>query len=147
MRKWRKRDDQKRVQRHMSSENNESFDDPNVKDVKEEAEKEVDNDSSADVSIDGGEEENTTYEIWKSNAQYLYDLLIHNHTQWPCLSCSWGPLSEDRSATPLAPLSQVLFTTTHTGRDTSSPMTCRWNVQRLDVSLEKDAGVHHDIHR
>lgn len=113
-------DDQKRVQRHMSSENTDSCDDSQVKDVKEEGEKEVDNDSSADVSIDGGEEENTTYEIWKSNAQYLYDLLLHHHTQWPCLSCSWGPLSEERSAIPSSPLSQVLFTTTHTGRDTLS---------------------------
>ena len=49
----------------MSSENTDSCDDSQVKDVKEEGEKEVDNDSSADVSIDGGEEENTTYEIWK----------------------------------------------------------------------------------
>ena len=45
-------DDQKRVQRHMSSENTDSCDDSQVKDVKEEGEKEVDNDSSADVSID-----------------------------------------------------------------------------------------------
>ena len=104
----------------MSSENTDSCDDSQVKDVKEEGEMEVDNDSSADVSIDGGEEENTTYEIWKSNAQYLYDLLLHHHTQWPCLSCSWGPLSEERSAIPSSPLSQVLFTTTHTGRDTLS---------------------------
>lgn len=38
----------------MSSENTDSCDDSQVKDVKEEGEKEVDNDSSADVSIDGG---------------------------------------------------------------------------------------------
>lgn len=85
----------------------------------EEMEKEPKSNSSEEDSEGGEEDENDggdeEMDTWRSNAQYLYDLLLHHHTQWPCLSCSWGPISDDYEVGPTIPISQILYTTTHTG--------------------------------
>ena len=99
----------------MVSDSAESYDDPDDRNTEEDAEKEADNYSSVEASVAGSDEEDAAYEIWKSNSQYLYDLLIHPHTQWPCLSCSWGPVSDDKNTSSTAPLSQILYSTSHTG--------------------------------
>lgn len=61
------------------------------------------------------ESDSSIYSIWKSNAQYLYDLLLHNHTSWPSSSCTWGPILNIEYLTPVSPLSQRLYLATHTG--------------------------------
>lgn len=97
------------------SEDVESMDEISKQTSEEEVEKELDNNSSGDESVANPEEEDTVYGTWKENAKYLYDLLIHHHTQWPCLSCGWGPVSNDKSGLSVTPFSQYLYMTTHTG--------------------------------
>lgn len=63
------------------------------------------------------EPDTSAYAIWKSNAQYLYDLLLHNHTSWPSSNCAWGPILNTEYLTPVSPLSQRIFFATHTGID------------------------------
>ncbi|CBK23227.2 uncharacterized protein [Blastocystis hominis] len=70
---------------------------------------------STNVEADEAEDEELSpYNIWKTNAQFLYDLLLHHHTQWPCTSCSWGQIINESNTSSVAPLSQVVFLSTHT---------------------------------
>ena len=66
---------------------------------------------STNVEADEAEDEEL------SNAQFLYDLLLHHHTQWPCTSCSWGQIINESNTSSVAPLSQVVFLSTHTGTE------------------------------
>lgn len=73
---------------------------------------------STNVEADEAEDEELSpYNIWKTNAQFLYDLLLHHHTQWPCTSCSWGQIINESNTSSVAPLSQVVFLSTHTGTE------------------------------
>ncbi|KNB45175.1 hypothetical protein JH06_1470 [Blastocystis sp. subtype 4] len=120
----------------MVSDSAESYDDPDDRNTEEDAEKEADNYSSVEASVAGSDEEDAAYEIWKSNSQYLYDLLIHHHTQWPCLSCSWGPVSDDKNTSSTAPLSQILYSTSHTdGSFTSDDRRWKKTPESISTSM------------
>ena len=92
----------------MDNDDNESY-----SDVDERNEKSGD-ESEMDVE-DLKEPENSIYSVWKTNAQYLYDLLLHNHTSWPSSTCAWGPIVNSEYLTPVSHLSQHIVLATHTG--------------------------------
>jgi hypothetical protein len=73
---------------------------------------EVDTDVIHDIDMDA-------YNIWKSNTQYLYDLLMYSHTNWPLDYCAWGKIGNEGEISPVTPLSQVVISTTHTGNTKS----------------------------
>lgn len=112
----------------MDNDDNESYSDIDDRNEKSAEESEMDDDALK-------EPDNSAYAIWKSNAQYLYDLLLHTHTSWPSSTCSWGPVVNKEYLTPLSPLSQQIVLATHTGLSFSifviidgsfNPNTKRW---------------------
>ena len=88
-------------------------DEQNLYSESDEREEKMDEESEVDIDDLKG---NSTYAIWKQNAQYLYDLLLHTHTSWPCSSCVWGPVINVDQLSPVSQLSQRIYLATHTGR-------------------------------
>ena len=106
----------------MESSDNNSYSD-GAKKQRMDAATADDSTHSSDEEMEIPEEvESTSYATWKMNAQYLYDLLLHHHTQWPCTTCSWGPVINESSVSSVAPLSQIAFLSTHTGRECQTIM-------------------------
>ena len=72
--------------------------------------------------------EASQYDIWKENAQYLYDLLLYNHVSWPSVTCAWGRVINEDSLNSISPLSQVFYYSSHTGNLWVCYFRHRWNV-------------------